>query len=469
ARNGYAGNLSTSPNLVDIGSVATSAGLRQFSSGSGPEAVFVRATQQVPASLIAGGIFAGQVTLTAEAVALADPSLVSFGAGSFAVELNSEDSTLLNGLLGQMLGSSLNLGVLTYRNIAGTHVNLQDMLEVSQQAGTYRELLDSQILLGDLLQLYADAASQSGAADIQAVAAMEAIAGASIRNVSIRLRDVVAVTTPDENAAATTALNALGLITTSAMIAHGANAMTLPLGVNVSGITSINAIVIVEEPPQMVIGPASGEDGTVCTTMRTAQVRARVPVLVSIPLLARIDLSLNVEVAQGRADLRSINVGDDLTEVGIEAYPGLAAITLTRTGSTDPARISTLSLPLVPSIPIADISMNLPLQPSGSQVLEFEVEHPVSTHLPQVMSVASPLGNSLQNTLSQPGAISVTVLSIVNLGLVNTVVSTVISPLLGEIGRVLLDPLFRLLGIRLGGMDVMLNGLHYRQARALVI
>jgi uncharacterized membrane protein len=63
----------------------------------------------------------------------------------------------------------------------------------------------------------------------------------------------------------------------------------------------------------------------------------------------------------------------------------------------------------------------------------------------------------------------VTVLSVLNLGLLNNVLSSLVSPLLAEIGRVLLDPLLNLLGIRLGGMDITLDDVQYRQAKPLAI
>jgi len=63
----------------------------------------------------------------------------------------------------------------------------------------------------------------------------------------------------------------------------------------------------------------------------------------------------------------------------------------------------------------------------------------------------------------------VTILSVLNLGLVNNVISTLVSPLLAEIGRVLLDPLLNLLGIQVGGMDVTLEDLQYRQAKPLAM
>jgi uncharacterized membrane protein len=65
--------------------------------------------------------------------------------------------------------------------------------------------------------------------------------------------------------------------------------------------------------------------------------------------------------------------------------------------------------------------------------------------------------------------LDITVLSILNLGILNNMISTIVSPLLSEIGRVLLDPLLNLLGIRVGGMDVTLDDVQYRQAKPLAI
>ncbi|PKO54847.1 MAG: hypothetical protein CVU26_00400 [Betaproteobacteria bacterium HGW-Betaproteobacteria-2] len=469
ANNGYAGNLANSPNLVDLGSANSSSGIREFISGDGAAAVYVRATQEVPRSLVAGGLFGGNIMLSAEAVSLADPSLAAFSAGSYTASLNSEDSVLLNALLGNMLGAPLNLGVIGYQGIAQTNITLQDLLQVSADAGNYEDLLNSSVQVSELLQIFVDAATANGAADVQAIAAMQSIANAAVRDLSLRLGDVLAVTTAEANAAATVGLNALSLITTSVLVANGTHAVTLPLGINLASIASINALVTVVEPPQMALGPPANADGTICTSMKTAEVRVQVPVVVNIPLLARVDLSLNIEVAQGSADLLAIDSGDTSTDVQIAAQPGIASITLTNTAGTGPARISTLNLPLIPGIPIADIGLDLPVQPPGSETLDFSVAHPVADDLPQLQTVTSPLGSSLQNALSQSGALDITVLSILNLGLVNDVVSAVISPLLGEIGRVLLDPLLELLGIRLGGLDVTLEGVQYHYSSPLVI
>ncbi|HSH87174.1 MAG TPA: TadG family pilus assembly protein [Methylophilus sp.] len=461
--NGFDGQLSATPNQVLLGKLDTVQGIRQFTADGSRGAVYVRATRVVPSSMVAGGMFGGTVALHAEAVSVSDPSLATFGVGSFTTNLSSQQSVLLNGLLGGMLGGPLSLDALTYRGIAATTVTLQDILAVSGQSGTVEGLLNTNMQIGDLLDLIATAAARNSVADIQAISAIQNIANMTVKTATLKLGDVLAVRTPDANAAATVALNALSMITTAAMIANGVNAITLPLSINVPSLTSVNAQVTIIEPPQLAIGPAA-ESGGLCTQARTAQLRARVAVLVNIPLLARIDLALGVEVAQGSAGLRSIRHNDGDTEVEIEASPGIAALTLTNIAGTQPARISTLL-----NIPIADIGLNLPLQPPNPQTMEFTVAHPIENHLPLAQTVTSPLGNSLQNALGQSNVLTISVLSILNLGLVNNVISSIVSPLLAEIGRTLLDPLLNLLGISLGGMDITLDDVQYRQAKPLAI
>ncbi|WP_019883587.1 hypothetical protein [Methylophilus sp. 42] len=461
--NGYGGQLASNPNQVLLGRLDTVQGIRKFTADGSHQAIYVRATKEVAKSLVAGGLMGGTMLLRAEAVSVSDPPLAVFSVGSFTTSLSSQQSVLLNGLLGGMLGGPLNLDAVTYRGIAATKITLHDILAVSGQAGTLEDLLNTNMQIGDLLDLLASAAGQSGAANLQAVSAMQSIAAIAIKNVPIKLGDVLAVTTPDTNAAAAVALNALSMITTAAMIANGTNAISLPLTLNLASITNINAQVTVIEPPQLSVGPAAGS-GNLCAIARTAQIRARVGVLVNIPLLARIDLALNTEVAQGSAGLRTIQQNDGVSEVEIDASPGIAALTLTNNAGTGPARVSTLL-----SIPIADIGLNLPIQPANAQTLQYSVANPVENHLPQMQSVSSPVGSSLENALSKSNALNVTILSVLNLGLVNNVISTLVSPLLAEIGRVLLDPLLNLLGIQVGGMDVTLEDLQYRQAKPLAM
>lgn len=462
-RNGFTGQLSASPNQVLLGRLNTIQGVRQFTADGSNQAVFVRATEEVPSSLVAGGIFGGTVTLHAEAASISDPSLAILSVGSSTLTLNTQQSALLNGLLGGILGGPLTLDALTYRGIAATKLTLQDLLSVSEQIGTLDGLLNTEMLVGDALKLIANAVERTGTADIQVISGMQRIAAVTVKDATVKLGDVLALTSPSTEAAATLAINALSLITTTAMIANGVNAINLPLGINLPSLAQVNAQINIIEPPQLAIGPAAG-NGTLCTVARSAQIRARVSVLVNIPLLARVDLALNAEVGRGSAGIRTIEHHADGSEVVVEASPGIAALSLTNNAGTGPARISALL-----GLPLADIGLNLPLQSSTPQMLEYSVPLPAHDHLPQTQSISSSVGSSLENALAQPDTLDITLLGILNLGIVNTVVATIVSPLLSMIGQTLLDPLLALLGITVGGLDVTLEDVEYRQAKPLML
>ena len=461
--NGYTGNLANSPNIVDIVNVSTVSGIRQFTTG-GTEAVRVYATREVPASLVAGGLIGGTVVLNAQAVSRADPAIAAFSAGSFAASIDTEDSVLLDGIFSDILGSSVDLDLVSYQGIAATNITLNELLQASGQVGGLESLLTTSMTLSELVSLTADAVNNSGTASADAKTGMQQLAAAAVDTTSITLGDVLDITTPDQEAAGKVGVNALSLVTTSALIANGTNALSLPLGVSVPGIASITGQINVIEPPQLAIGPAANGSGTMCTTLSTAQVEAEVDVVASVLGLANIDLSLRAEVAQGSAGLNTVSDDGEVTSVTIEATPGIASLDMTNAAGSGPARITTLL-----NLPIANLALDLPVQSATAQQLVFDVDHPVADNLPQTQAVSSPLGGSLEDALSGSGAVDVTVLSVLNLGLVNSVVTTVVTPLLGEIGRVFLDPLLEMLGIQVGGMDVTLEGVQVRQAEPLII
>lgn len=464
--NGFGGQLADSPNQVLLGRVSTVQGIRQFTADGSHQAVYVKATREVPSSLMAGGLFGQSVVLHAEAVSMADVPIAAFTAGSFTARISSEQSALLNPLLGGMLGGKLTLDAGSYQGIANTNITLQDLLAVATQVGTVQELLNTDVQVGELLGLFVDAVSNSAVVTADVVLAMQKIASATVNQATVKLGDILAVTTPDTQAAATIGLNALSLITTTAMVANGQHALAIPgLAVNVPGITNINASVTVIEPPQLVIGPATeGGSGCVATTARTAQIRVKAGIDINL-LLAHIDLALGVEVAQGVARLRSIEQGDGETHVTIDAEPGIAKLALTNNAGTGPASVSAV----LGLLPLANIGLNLPLQPANAQTLEYVVDNPVKDHLPQTQSVASPLGGSLANVLASSNALDVKVLGLDLGGILSPVLSTIVSPLLSELGRVLLDPLLSLLGISVGGMDITLEDVQYHQTKPLVI
>ena len=172
-------------------------------------------------------------------------------------------------------------------------------------------------------------------------------------------------------------------------------------------------------------------------------------------------------MAQGTAGLGSVVNSGGQTDVTINATPGIASLSLENTAGTGPAAITTLG-----GLHVADLTLDLPIQSAAAQALVFNVDHPIADNLPQTQTVSSPVGDSLANALGQSGVIEVDPLGlggVLNAVLINTVVSTVVAPLLVQIGEAFLDPLLEMLGIQVGGMDVTLEGVQIRQTEPLII
>ena len=238
---------------------------------------------------------------------------------------------------------------------------------------------------------------------------MNQIASAAISNATIKLGDLLDITTPDAEAAGKVGLNALSLITSTALIANGNSAISLPLAVSVPQIASIDAQVDIIQPPRIAIGPIGNDgDGNLCTTLTTAQVEASVNVNTDLSLAGigvHLDLALAATVAQGSAGLSNIQAGHDSVQVNIDANPGIASVNLSNASGAGGARVYA-TLPLVGYAEIATLSMNVPVQPPTPETLVFDVAMPVAENLPQTQTVDSPLGDSLANALDAPIQVS---------------------------------------------------------------
>ena len=473
---------------------AGTGGVRSFVQGDPATAMAVEviAGNTLPASLLAGGILGEQAHLQAGAVAQRQ-ALAGFSAGSLLVALNTEDSALLNSLLGGVLGSAVNLNLVSYQGIAATDVTLWDLVDASIGIGTVQELLDADLSLGELLQIYADAANSAGVADVAVTAAMQSLIDANVSSLSATFGDILAVATPNVEEAASARVNLLDLITTTALVANGTNALSLPLAVNLpGGLLDIATELNVIEPPQIAIGPPGrGEDGNWRTKIRTGQVRLDTRVQSDIDLLVaqvEVDLALQVNVAQGTAWLASIecrNQQNPVSIVTIGAQPGIASITLTR--ATDPGASAAAIRVRLLGIPVADVEagLNLPLEPPDETDLVYEAESYDADALPMVQRATSSIGGSLDNGLSgladslqlTVAPLSLTLAQKLLLGplldaflgdLVGTLLEQLLSPLLTQLGDMILDPLLRLLGIEVGALDVQLFTLDI-QSPALLI
>ncbi len=463
--NGFNGALASAPNVVEIGSTVTSGGIRQFQANLGHEAVRVVATRSVPASLFAGGIFSEQVVLSAEAVSIANVPMAAFSAGTSTAELNTQDSALLNSLLTQLLGSNINLSLVSYKGIADTNITLAQLIAAKGNVANVDELLALNLTTPQFLSLLSDAIAASDTATTTALQAVQALASAASKNTVVRLGDILNIAAPNAEGVLNVGINALSLINTTALVANGQNGITLPLAINVGPLINTSTSIKIIEPPQIAIGPPAGGNGTACTIVHTAQIRLLSAASVSVLGLAKIDLGLKVEVAQGQAGLQSINDDGSSTNVIIDAVPGIADVELTGSDGTGAASISAL----LGLIRLAEISLNLPLTDSTAGELDFDVPRPVSANLPQTQSTSSQVASSLANALGTSSTLKVKIVGLDLFGIVGKILEPVVRPLLVALASSLIDPLLKLLGIQLGVLTVNLEGVQLIQPQPLVI
>ncbi|MCB5189662.1 pilus assembly protein TadG-related protein [Methylobacillus arboreus] len=486
--NGYQGNLASAPNIVQLGSYSTSDGVRNFIANNERRAVRVLATQEVPSSLFAGGIFNQRVLLRAEAVAATRNPYAVFRVGSTALAINTAESELLNSLLGRMLQTNVALNVLSYRGLANTNITLLDLLRAGQAngltVGSVSELLNAPLGLNNFMQLLNVAVTQNGS-NVQLLEgvdrgvvenALTKLLGAA-NSTEIKLGNILQVSNPDSNAVAAAGVNLLSLIQTAALVANGNNFINLPLGVSLLGLANINTQIRVIEPPKLVMGPPAVSGGVACTIARTAQVRVETNVYPSavLSVLASVDLKLSLEVAQGRAELMDIRTRTGQTDVVIDAYPGLINLRLTKTGDlSKPAEIKALAGVISTNVGL----LNNPGQSSpANSSITFNVNHPVAGNVPK--SANSYAGTKSLADYTKQSQLVIENVCLVGICLdfivgpiINTVITPVINglvvPLLTMVTANVLDPLLKLLGINVAGMTVILDDVNSGSSQALI-
>lgn len=471
---------------VLLGNVSVgTGGVRNFTSDD-PEssmAVQVTAGNTVPASLFAGGLLGREATLQATAVAERQ-ALAGFCVGSGLLSFNTQDSIVLNALFGEILGSPLSLDAVSYQGIANARVSLLSLVQAAIGVGTVDELLHVPLVVGDLLQIYADALNASGVVEAEAIAAMQTLVSAAVRNLSLELGEVLNVSAPNPEEAASAKVNLFDLVTSTAIVANGKNALVLPLAINLSGLTAEAELKVIELP-QIAIGPPGMDDeGNWRTEAQTAQIELDVvaegslvkgvvgallgegvlndllaglfnllgALLGSSDLIdADVDLNLKIKVAKGRAWLESIQCArqgapKSLLTIGVEK--GIAEAELNAEVTLNLKVVRLLLLPSYEDMKVP-LSLILNLSDSIAESLEFEVN---SGDLPAVRRASSSFGQSLVNVVDGGGGLNNdNNADEHSLGLAGGLVASILSAI-----APIVDSLLRVLGLEIGYVDVEL-------------
>lgn len=502
-RHGYEGNLGAGDNSVRLGYVELDgAGQRRLfqASTSRIEAVQVRATRNVPASLVLGGLWGERLTLQAQAVAQR-PAQAGFSLGSGLAALDSQQTAVLNGVLGEMLGTTLSLDATSYQGLANARLNLLELnqnlppaAQLDLSAGNVQQLLDTRLTLDQLLDATVAAANTRESLAVDVRDGLNSLTNVSLGATQVKLADILNVVTPAGGGqqALRTDLSVLDLVNALAFLANRANAVDLALGLNLGALANLGLKVYVVEPPKIAIGlPGRDGEGDWRTEISTAQVRLEVGGSIDVMNLVKVDLALHLEVASGWAALQNVSCGSILPgnrQVSILMQPGIASLGLGRYDSitagnqTRPIRVDALG-----QVTGINVEISGSASIDNAQPTEATFNVSPSEPLPQQKRVATQAGEALADGLAELANdldVDVTVTTdcgLLGLGcLIGGVTKGVIQSMLGptieatmaslipQLGQMVLEPVLKLLGIELGYADVRLMDLDTSAPRLML-
>ncbi|URQ75196.1 MAG: pilus assembly protein TadG-related protein [Candidatus Ochrobactrum gambitense] len=457
-------------------------GSRFVAGGISPDAV--RVTLAKPGNLYFGQALMDRPAVSASGMA-ASHAEAAFSIGSRLASLNT-DQSVLNGLLGGLLGTSLNLKLVDYNALAATDINLLGFLDklapqVGLTAGTYDQLLNTNVSVGVLAKVMADVVTNNATAkaalnllgkDAAALATKlpvgKLLGLGSLANASIGSAGNYSITA-----------NVLQMISAGVMLG-GKHQATISTPINLLGLVKVTLEIAIGEPAQKTPFFRVGALGSL---VRTAQIRIKLVVAIGdgalgLNTLANIELPIYIDIASAEGELKSVScpAGPQNATVGIGVKTGIAGIYL---GDLNIDMNDFSKKPSVSKKQIAQIlglnllglkvylagvtaSAEIPLGDDQQRILTFSASDIASKKVKTVSS--SKLVSSLTSALisNMHAELNVLVLNVDATGIVS-LLGTLLSPVSALLDNLLFG-LLDLLGVKLGQADVQVTGVICQQA-----
>jgi len=393
----------------------------------------------------------------------------------------------LNALLGDLLGTSVNLTVADWNAIAQGDVNLAGYLNALQtQVGVSSpsQALNANATLAQLVSAMAVAAQADGnTVLVNALNTLKPqIAGLSG---TVKLGDLLTVSLPN-GALSSVKVNALDLITGAIQLYNYRNALTTPSPVTISGsaiglgsvVNSVQLYAQIIEPPTYVCGGVGTQFHT-----GAARVKLNVDLVDLQPNAAALNapptitgasatigqVQVYVEVARAEGTIAAVDAVSHA--VTVQATPGVADLYLgtisdsvffNRTHVIDASTDLDYSTIGTLSVNATTVSIQAKSYARGqapfTSNLFFTGPYPQTQTASTSAAFASNLVDSMVTNLSLRLSPSLGALDSIILPTLKTIVSGAMTPALNSILTGLADPLLELLGIRLGEVDVTVFG-----------
>jgi uncharacterized membrane protein len=455
--------------VVEVGryepDAAIEVGLR-FTPGEVPSNA-VRVSLAEPSQLHFASTFTDiRPEIEVEAIA-ATGSVASFSLGSRLLALRGG---LANAVLGALLGTELELSVMDYEALASADIDAFQFLdalatEIDMEAGTYDDVLQSEVTVADMLAAASHVASDGGSTVAARIlgGVTRSVAGASLQPGSII--DAGPMSTLNVGDPAVdgfdASLSALEMLQAAAVVAGGGRQVALDLAGGVPGVLSLTA--------ELTIGEAMQHSGWVSVgrpeaELHTAQTRLRVTAEIGGTGLLRgisIRVPLYVELASASARLAAIECSvPDQPTVQVAAQPGLAKLAIGRIDGDldDLGEVSVEHAALI-STPLLSVTgkAELAIENLDAEVVAFD-QSEIDDRTVKSVGTRNALQSAIATLLGrldlrvEAGGLRLG-LTPVSTELVSQQLQAVAAPL-DEVVSSLLEAL----GVRLGEADVRVNG-----------
>jgi uncharacterized membrane protein len=433
----------------------------------------VRVNVRVRAPIYFGAAILGRDYVVVEAKATGMVTeLVAFSIGSRLLSLNQG---LANTLLSGLLGGSVNLSVMDYNALLSGDVKLLDFLNVlavnvGLGAGTYEQLLNTNVSVGQVLQAAASAAQN---ADITAaVTKLLAVPNAASVNISlgklIQLGPLAGLAVGSSNTALGAMVNVFDLIRTTAEVANGTNQAGVNLALSVPDLLSVSANVIIGERMQNSPWITVTDKDLI---VRTAQTRIRLQVNVAgsgLLLGATVRVPVYIDIASAQARLERLSCGLNpatTASVRLGVKTGVVDLWIAEPNPvsawTDIKQTPTMGQATLVSVPLLatiKATAHAGILNSAEKMVDFNATD-IANHTVKTVSTTN-LVNSLLSTAIGDLALDITVHGIgIGLpGLLTNLLGVILAPV-ADLVDPALNELLDMLGIGIGEADVKINGI----------
>jgi uncharacterized membrane protein len=291
----------------------------------GCNAIEVTANQSVPQVFFGGfNMLPGHAgsnvsgSVSGSSIATQNP-VAGFSIGTYLVNLNSQQSAVLNALLSP-LGSSVNLTAVGYEGLVTANVTLAQLITASGGLLSSTNIMSAQLTAKQWLSIYENAVGNGYGTGSTAYSTLQALNFSNSDETNVQLCQLANINVGStqyncsnpsiSQQGLDASVNVLQMLTTEAELANGTNGVnvTSALNLSVAGVNLGNVMLSTQ-----VISPAQVAYGPVGTTASDAQVQATLSMNLTLPILNTPIGSLTVPLsaATGTATLNTMTCNDD--------------------------------------------------------------------------------------------------------------------------------------------------------------